>query len=179
MIPKIESIVISEDQIQQKVRELAQQIQEDFVGDPLIVISVLKGGFIFHADLIRALSLDIETGFLSLSSYQGETQPQSKIVETSLPLPNLTGKNVLLLEDIYDTGASMAYAYQRCLREQPKTLKTCVFLIKEGVERKAEAPIDYSGFTIPNLFVVGYGLDYQERYRQLPYIAVPCLNENQ
>lgn len=177
MIPPIESIVIPEEQIQKKICELALRICQDFSGEPLVVVSVLKGGFIFHADLIRALPLDTETGFLSLSSYRGDTQPQSEIIETKMPLPYLKGRNVLLLEDIYDSGASMAYAYQRCLRENPKTLKTCIFLIKEGVKRKTETPIDYAGFTIPNIFVVGYGLDYQERYRQLPYIAVLRLNE--
>lgn len=178
MIPPIESIVITEDQIQQKIRILADQLLHDFSKEPLIILSVLKGSFIFHADLVRALAMDIEVGFISLSSYRGETDPQGEIIHADLPLPNLKDKNVLLLEDIYDTGASMAYAYNLCKKEQPKILKTCVLLIKKGVKRMVETPIDYYGFTIPNLFVVGYGLDYQERYRQLPFIAKLKLEAN-
>ncbi len=172
MIPPIDRIVINQVQIQAKVVELGETIEREFDGEPLVVLSVLNGGFMFHADLIRAMNLDIEIGFLSLSSYKGQTTPQGAVVELDLPLPELKERNVLLVEDIYDTGASMAYAYHRCLREQPKTLKTCVFLVKEGVKRLEETPIDYFGYTIPNAFVVGYGLDYNQRYRQLPYIAV-------
>lgn len=178
MIPPIQSIIITEDQIQHKIRLLADQILHDFSDDPLVILSVLKGSFIFHADLVRALAMDIEVGFISLSSYRGATNSQGQINHIELPLPDLKDKNVLLLEDIYDTGASLAYAYELCKKEQPKILKTCVLLIKKGVKRTVETPIDYYGFSIPNLFVVGYGLDYQERCRQLPFIAEPHLKEN-
>lgn len=178
MIPSIKSVIITEDQIQHKIRLLADQILHDFSDGPLVILSVLKGSFIFHADLVRALAMDIEVGFISLSSYRGATNSQGEINHIELPLPDLKDKNVLLLEDIYDTGASMAYAYELCKKEQPKILKTCVLLIKKGAKRIVETPIDYYGFSIPNLFVVGYGLDYQERYRQLPFIAEPYLKEN-
>ena len=175
MIPPVKSILINQEQVKAKVLELGKTIQADFEDEPLVVLSVLNGGFMFHADLIRAMNLDIEIGFLSLSSYKGQITPQSNVIESNLPLPELKNRNVLLVEDIYDTGASMAYAYHRCKRENPKSLKTCVFLVKEDVKRVEETPIDYSGFTIPNVFVVGYGLDYNQRYRQLPYVAIPKL----
>ncbi|MBD3265591.1 hypoxanthine phosphoribosyltransferase [bacterium] len=173
----IEKILISKDQIHQKVRDLAKNISRDYKSEPVVLISVLKGSIVFLVDLMREMALDVEIGFMYLSSYQGETSPQTEIRHISLPCPELGDRHVILVEDILDTGASLDYAYRWCAEHKPKSLKTCVFLIKDEIERP-NIPIHYHGFHIPNEFVVGYGLDYQERYRHLPYIAVPHLGES-
>lgn len=151
---------------------MGRQIEADYQGESIVMLSVLKGGFVFLADLMRSIHLNMEIGFLTLSSYQGETRPQSPVNEYHAPLPELQGRHVLLVEDILDSGASMQYALNRCAAEEPASLKTCVLLVKEDVIRITEPRVDYAGFHIPNEFVVGYGLDYQERYRNLPDICV-------
>ncbi|MBI1388798.1 MAG: hypoxanthine phosphoribosyltransferase [bacterium] len=176
MTPPVREILIDRKRIDARIAELAEEIRSVYGGQPVVLVSILKGGFIFLADLCRALGMDVEIGFLALSSYQGETERQSKIQESNLALPDLTGRHVLIVEDILDRGPSLAHAIRRCQSENPQSLRTCVLLVKEGVERIEYPPVDFTGFTIPNVFVVGYGLDYRERYRQLPFIAVPELD---
>ena len=172
--PPIQSVVISREDIQKRILELAARINQEYKGEEVILISILKGSVVFLVDLMKELNLDVEIAFLFLSSYQGETAPQTKVQQYTLPLPSLEGKHVLLMEDILDTGASLRHAWEVCSQENPCSLKTCVLLVKEGSEEMDSPPIDFFGFRIPRVFVVGYGLDYQERYRQLPFIAIPA-----
>ncbi|MDX9753234.1 MAG: hypoxanthine phosphoribosyltransferase [bacterium] len=168
----IQKILIPQEEIQSRVWQLAQEINQHYQGESLVLLSVLKGSVVFLVDLMRELDLDVEIGFMVLSSYHGGTSPQDKIQHYTIPCPPLAGRHVLLVEDILDTGGSLAYALTWCAQQQPKSLKTCVLLIKEGIPRP-DIQTDYLGFRIPNEFVVGYGLDYQERYRHLPFIGVP------
>lgn len=166
-------ILISESDLQNRITSLAHEINQHYAQNAeLIVVSVLKGSVFFMTDLCKQLQLDVEIGFLFLSSYQGKMSPQTKVQLFDLPLPDLKNRNLLIIEDIYDSGASLKYAYELCLAFQPASIKTCVLLAKQGKKNQAQVPLDYVGFHIPNHFVVGYGLDYQEKYRQLPYIAV-------
>lgn len=172
----IQSIIINEEKIKERVRVLGQQITREYRGKEVILLSVLKGSFVFLADLMRALDLDVEIGFMYLSSYQGNQKGDIRHID--IPCPSLANRHVLLVEDILDSGESLDYAWNWCQQQNPASLKTCVFLIKEDVPRKKNPPVDYLGFHIPNEFAVGYGLDYREHYRNLPFIAVPEIEDS-
>ncbi|MBN2329867.1 MAG: hypoxanthine phosphoribosyltransferase [Candidatus Omnitrophica bacterium] len=172
MKPPLQKILISREQLQSRIKQLAQEINQDYQGQELVLVSVLKGSVIFLADLMQELDLDVEMGFLYLSSYRGETSPQGEVKRYLIPFPDIEDRHVMLVEDIFDTGASLSYAWELCKKKNPRSLKTCVLLVKQDIARTALPPLDYQGFTIPNEFVVGFGLDYKEKYRQLPYIAV-------
>lgn len=160
---------ISAEKIQDKVQEIAAKINKKFKGEPLIAVCVLKGSFMFYSDLIRQLEGDLHCDFLGASSYQGMTS--SGEVKITLDLTNaIAGKNVLLIEDIVDSGLTMNYLKSMILGRQPKSLTTIALLEKPDA-LKVDCKIDEVGFQIPNDFVVGYGLDYQGYYRNLPYIA--------
>ncbi len=173
MNPPIQKILITREQLEKRIHQLADTINRDYRGKELILMAILKGAVVFLADLMKELDLDVKIGFLYLSSYRGDISPQETITTFPLPFPEIIDRNVLVIEDILDTGASLRYALNLCREKNPRTLKTCVLLIKEGIERVDTPPIDYFGFHVPNEFVVGYGLDFQERYRHLPYIAIP------
>ncbi|MFB3788181.1 MAG: hypoxanthine phosphoribosyltransferase [bacterium] len=175
MIPPVQEVLISREAIAAKVRGLARAISAAYRGRELVLISILKGSIVFLADLMKELDLDVEIGFFCLSSYRGETSPQTTIQHYGIPFPDIAGRDVLLVEDIFDTGASLAYAYNECQKRGPRSLKTCVLVVKQSKERPELPPIDYRGFDIPDVFIVGYGMDYREKYRQLPYIAIPRL----
>ncbi len=158
------------EQIQKKVRELADKISEDYEGKNLLAIGILKGAFIFFSDLVRMIRTPLVVDFLLASSYIksdtcGEVQLHYDIRE------DVTDKDVLLIEDIVDTGVTLNYLRERILMRGPRSLKICTFLDKIA-RREVEVPLDYVGFTIPNEFVVGYGLDYDNKFRNLPYISV-------
>jgi hypoxanthine phosphoribosyltransferase len=178
MKPPIRDVVISESQLKARIKSLAREIEAAFPDQEIVMVSILKGAFIFLADLMREVDRDIEVGFLYLSSYRGEVKPQGDVEDYLIPFPPIRGRAVLLVEDIFDSGASLAYAYQRCLEQNPSCLRVCVLLEKE-MEREADLvpPLDFVGFQIPDRFVVGYGLDYREKYRQLNEIVVPELSE--
>lgn len=174
--PPVERVLIPEPRLRERVEELAREIEAEYRGGELVLISVLKGSVLFLCDLMKHLDLDVEIGFLYLSSYRGQTSPQSDIQEYLLPFPRIEGRHVLLVEDILDTGASLKYALDKCAALSPRSLKTCVLLVKPK-ENRPDIPVDFCGFRIPDEFVVGYGLDYREKYRQLPCIAVPKIEE--
>ncbi len=174
----IETVLIPQDEIEQKIKELAADISRIYQNEEIILLSVLKGSIVFLVDLMKQLTLDVEIGFLYLSSYRGETEAQGAVKEYELPFPAIENRNVILVEDIFDTGASLNYAKKRCMELHPKSLRTCVLLKKEEVQMQEPCTIDFLGFTIPDKFVVGYGLDYREKYRHLPYIAVPRLGNH-
>lgn len=162
--------LIDEKKIAARVKELGAEITKLCSREEWIVVCVLKGSFMFFADLTRVIDADVKTEFLGVSSY-GNSHKSSGEVKLTLDLTNaIEGKNVLLIEDIVDTGLTMDYLAKTLKTRKPKTLKTCALLLKPAA-LKIDLKLDYVGFEIGNEFVVGYGLDYQGYYRNLPYIA--------
>lgn len=167
--PKLE-VLISEERLQERIGELGAQITRDFQGDELHVIGVLKGSFMFLADLVRNIELDLSVDFLGLSSYENRTESSGVVRMTQDLATPIEGKDVLIVEDIIDTGLTMQYLRNNLKTRHPKSFSICTLLVKpEKVE--GEFSIDYTGFEIPNKFVIGYGLDYLEYYRNVPYIG--------
>ena len=163
-------VLFSEEDIATRVAELGRQITADHQGKELVVVSVLKGSFVFVADLVRHIDLHCSIDFLGLSSY-GEETKSSGVVEITRDLSlSITGKNVLVVEDIVDTGLTMRYLMENFSTRKPKTVNICTLLHKPS-NQQCELPIDYTGFVIENHFVIGYGLDLAEHYRNLPYIG--------
>ena len=158
------------EQIQKKNRELADRITEDYRGKDLLAVGILKGAFIFFSDLVRLIQIPLTIDFLIASSYmKSETTGEIKIHYDIRE--DLADRDVLLVEDIVDTGITLNFIRERILQEEPRSLKICTFLDKKE-RREVDVPIDYVGFEIPNEFVVGYGLDYDNRYRNLPYVSI-------
>ena len=158
------------EQIQKKVKELADVISEDYEGQDLLAVGILKGAFVFFSDLVRMIRTPLTVDFLIASSYlkgdsTGDVRLHYDIRE------KISGKDVLLVEDIVDTGVTLNSIRERILMKGPKSLRICTFLDKAG-RREVQVPIDYIGFSIPNDFVVGYGLDYDNKFRNLPYISI-------
>ena len=166
------TIIISAEQIQQRVQELAAEIRRDFADEPqLHFVSVLKGAFMFMGDLIRAMDRPVTIDFMAVSSY-GKSTTSSGEVRVLKDLDTaLEGRNVVIIEDIVDTGLTLAYLQEILHARGPKSLKTACLLSKPS-RRAVEVKVDYIGFTIEDRFVVGYGLDYAEQYRNLPYLAM-------
>ena len=163
-------LLIGEDEIRERVAELGRQIVADYREGPVTVLGVLTGSIIFLADLIRAVDLPIRVGLIQASSYRGRaTRPGELAVSTDL-LPDVAGQNVVLVDDIFDTGHTLATLCDLIRAKQPRSLRSAVLLWKEGRSQVAIEP-DYNCFRIPDVFVVGYGLDYNDQYRHLPYIA--------
>lgn len=164
-------ILLDSASIQSRIGEVAAQIRADYGDDEILLVGVLKGSFLFLADLCRYLGDNIEVDFVQTSSY-GEGKSASGIVQIRKDLDiNIEGKNVLIVEDIVDTGATLGHLRELLSTRKPRSLKV-VSLLSKPEARTTETPVEYLGFEIPNKFVVGYGLDYAERYRNLPYIAI-------
>jgi hypoxanthine phosphoribosyltransferase len=164
-------VLIPESKIRQRVVELAQEISHDYRGKDVTAICVLKGSFVFFADLIRMLDLQISCEFLGLSSYGGGTVSSGEVKMTMDTHEPLHGRHVLVVEDIVDSGLTMQYLMNNLKGRRPASLKSCAFLLKpDSVKNHVE--VDYTGFKIGNEFVVGYGLDYAGKYRQIPYVGV-------
>ena len=167
-------IYISARRIKSRVRYLAEKISKDYAGREVLIVSVLKGSVIFFSDLIRHLNINCGVDFLSVSSYKGmQSTGEIRFLADLRESPK--GKNILLVEDIVDSGYTLRYLKKNLLTRRALSVKTCVLLDKKEA-RIVPVKIDYSGFAIPNEFVVGYGLDYNEEYRGLPYIGI--LNGN-
>lgn len=167
----IKEILITEQQLHDKTKELAAAISEDFNGKDLLVISVLKGSFIFAADLMRALTIDASIDFMVVSSY-GTSTKTSGVVQIRKDLDrDIRGMHVLIAEDILDSGLTLSFLKKQLLQKGAADVKICTILNKSAC-RKADIDADYIGFDIPDEFVVGYGLDYAEKYRNLPYVGV-------
>ena len=163
-------ILLSEAQIQKRVQEMALEIRRDFPDD-LHVIAVLKGAFIFLSDMARAMSGHVSLDFMAVSSYaKGTTSSGEVKMVKDLETP-LDGRNVVIVEDIVDTGLTLSYLQKILSERHPKSLRTACLLSKPS-RRKVDVTVEYIGFTIEDRFVVGYGLDYAEQYRNLPHIAV-------
>ncbi len=162
-------VLLSEQEIKQKVQELGAKISEDYAGMCPILIGVLNGSFIFCADLFRAITIDCEIDFIKISSY-GEAMETSGVVKLKKDIDaHLQDRHVLVVEDIVDSGLSVNYLRKRMERVKPKSLGFVSLLLKEGAAQ-TDFKIDYIGFSIPNHFVVGYGLDYAQRFRNLPAV---------
>jgi hypoxanthine phosphoribosyltransferase len=165
-------VQISSEQIQARVRELGATIAKEYAGRELVLVGVLKGSWIFLADLARAIDLpDVRVEFLGVQSYGDETT-SSGVVQITFDLTRpIEGKHVLIVEDIVDTGLTMDYLLDQMRTRHPASVKLCALLHKPSRMKKS-CTIDFLGFTIPDLFVIGYGLDYAQKYRNLPYIGV-------
>lgn len=164
-------VLLSTAKIQDKVRELGEQISKDYAGLCPILIGVLNGSFIFCADLFREISIDCEVDFIKISSY-GEAMETSGVVKLKKDIDaHLQDRHVIVVEDIVDSGYSVNYLRDRLGRVKPKSLKFVSLLLKEGTAR-TEFKVDYVGFNIPNRFVVGYGLDFAQKFRNLPAVYV-------
>ncbi|KUK85630.1 MAG: Hypoxanthine-guanine phosphoribosyltransferase [candidate division TA06 bacterium 34_109] len=168
---KIEEILIPENQIQKKVKQLGEQISQDYAGKELFLIGILKGAIIFLADLVRYIKVPMLIDFIAISSY-GVSTESSGVVRILKDLDeNIEKKDVLIVEDIVDTGLTLDYLLRMLQSRKPASLKVCTLLNKKE-RRKIKVPIDYCGFNIPDKFVVGYGLDFNGLYRNIPYILV-------
>lgn len=168
-------ILFSKEKIQKRVIEIAAQISKDYAGKELILIGILKGAFIFMADLIREISIPCRVDFARLASYGAGAESSGKVVMTKDIETSIKGKDILIVEDILDTGQTMQYFVEWMKERNPKSIKTCVFLDKRK-RRKVPFEADYIGFTIEDGFVVGYGLDFNEMYRFSPDIYVMNIN---
>lgn len=167
--PDLAQVIISIDEIQARVSELASQISKDYLGvEQLYLVGVLKGAFIFLADLARQLKVPHVVDFMALTSYGKSTTSGAVRIVMDLREP-IEDRHVMIVEDIVDSGQTLNYLYRILKGRNPASLKTCVLTRKE--RDAIETPIDYLGFTIPDVWVVGYGLDYADKYRTLPYIA--------
>ncbi len=164
-------VLISKEDLDARVRALGEQITRDHAGRSLVVVGVLKGSFIFLADLVRAIDLPISIDFIGISSYQGTSTTGVVKITSDLTRP-IEGKDVLLVEDIVDTGLSMRYLLDNLATRRPASLQVCALLEKPSRAR-VTVPIDYRGFVIGDEFVVGYGLDWDGKMRNLPFVGVP------
>lgn len=166
----IDRVLISEAKLKRRVKAMASQISRDYRGQKLTLVAVLKGSVVFLADLLRALDVTCVVDFMAVSSYAGTES--SGVVRLTMDLrESPAGKNILLVEDIVDTGLTLAYLQESLFARRVKSLKICA-LMDKPVCHRVPVQLDYCGFEIPNEFVVGYGLDYRERYRNLPYVGV-------
>jgi hypoxanthine phosphoribosyltransferase len=163
--------LVTPDDLQRRVRELGEQISRDYEGRDLFLVGVLKGAVFFLSDLMRSLSVPSEVDFMAVASY-GSSTDSSGVVRILKDLDaSIEGREVLIVEDIVDSGLTLSYLLRTLKAREPRSLEVCALLTKPE-RRKVELPIRYVGFEIPNRFVVGYGLDHAERYRNLPYVAV-------
>jgi hypoxanthine phosphoribosyltransferase len=167
----VAEILISEDQIKKRVAELGARINKDFAGEQILIVAVLKGALLFLADLMRHVDLPLAVDFLAVSSYGAGTQ-SSGVVRILKDLDEtIEHQHVIIVEDIVDSGRTLDYLLRMLRQRNPATLHVCTLLDKRE-RREIDVPIDYVGFEVPDAFVVGYGLDFSEHYRQLPFIGV-------
>ena len=167
----IKEIVINEREIQKKIKEMARKISDDYKDKELCLICVLKGAVVFLSDLIRNLKIIPKVDFIACSSYGADTKSSGVVKITKDLDESIESRHILIVEDIVDTGLTLQYLINNLSSRNPASLKVCALLDKVDA-RKVNIKIDYTGFQIPDKFVVGYGLDYEEKYRNIPYIFV-------
>jgi hypoxanthine phosphoribosyltransferase len=171
MLEDVEKILVSQEELAKRVEQLGQEITKDYAGQEILMIGVLRGAAIFMADLSRAIKVPVALDFMAVSSY-GHSTSSSGVVRIIKDLDeDVKGKHVLIVEDIIDSGLTLKYLIDYIKSRDPKSVKICTLLNKPD-RRKVEVPIAYNGFTIPDYFVVGFGLDYAEKYRNLPFIGI-------
>lgn len=167
----VEKILISEEELSLRIKELGKKISEDYKGEDILAIGILKGSVVFLSDLIRNISNNVSIDFMTVSSY-GNSAVSSGELKIKKDLDaDIEGKNVLIVEDIIDSGVTLSKLKELLLKRNPDSLKICTLLNKPE-RRTAEIDVDYIGFDIPNEFIIGYGLDYAEKYRELPFVGV-------
>ena len=167
----VSEVLIEEDSLQQRIRELGREVSADYRGKELLLVGVLKGAVFFMADLMRSITVPCEIDFMAISSY-GASTDSSGVVRILKDLDiNIEGRDVLVVEDIIDSGLTLSYLIRNLESREPASLEVCALMTKPE-RREIDVPVRYVGFEIPNRFVIGYGLDYAERYRNLPYIGV-------
>ena len=167
----LKCILFTEEELKKRVAELGKQISEDYAGEEVVLVGILKGAIVFYADLARAINVHTRMDFMSISSY-GATTKSTGVVRFLKDLDNdIAGKNVIIVEDIIDSGTSLSFLKSNLISRGAKSLRICVLLDKPS-RRRVHVDVDYCGFSIPDEFVVGYGLDYDEKYRNLPYIGI-------
>ncbi len=167
----IESILLSEEQISEKISQLAAQLDQDYAGKNPLFLGILKGSFIFMADLVRQVTLPCEVDFMAVSSYGNKSVTTGAVTITKDLTVDIEGRDVVIVEDILDSGLTLSYLVKYLANRKPKSIKICTLLDKPA-RRQAPIKANYSGFEIPDAFVVGYGLDFAEKYRNLPYIGI-------
>lgn len=163
--------IVTQEAMRARIRELGRQITADYAQKDLIMIGILKGAYVFYADLARAIGLPLKVDFLVVSSYAGKARSSGKIKVLTELTEDIAGRDVLLVEDIVDSGCTVQHLRKALGARKPKSIKVCALLNKPD-RRQVEVKVDYVGFNIPNKFLVGYGLDYHQNYRNLPYLAV-------
>ena len=167
----IQEVLFSEEQLKNRVREIAQQITADYQGKEIMLISVLRGSFVFMADLCRAIDLPCTVDFMAVSSYGKGTKSSGQVQITKDLSEDITDRHIIVVEDILDSGNTLSYLLKILENRHPASIRLCTLLDKPD-RRVKPVEVHYSGFTIPDAFVVGYGLDYAEKYRNLPYIGI-------
>jgi hypoxanthine phosphoribosyltransferase len=169
--PRLGEIVVSEADLQARIAELGRQITDDYAGRSPLLVGVLKGAFVFMSDLARAIDLPVEFDFMAVSSYGSATKTSGVVrIVKDLDL-DLSGRHVILVEDIVDSGLTLSYLRKNLKARNPASLEVCALLVREGRQKRSPT-LKYVGFTIPPAFVIGYGLDVAERYRNLPYVCI-------
>nr|WP_314504728.1 hypoxanthine phosphoribosyltransferase [uncultured Peptostreptococcus sp.] len=168
---KLTGVMLSQEEIENKVTELAKQIEKDYEGQDLLLVGILKGASVFVADLMRKISLNVNIDFMSVSSYGSGTVSSGTVKILKDLDVDIKDKNVLIVEDIIDSGITLRNLYDTLMTREPRSLKLCTLLNKPE-RKKVDVNVDYVGFVIEDKFIVGYGIDYDEKYRNLPYIAI-------
>ena len=168
----IQTVLVTEEQLRAKVAELGAQISRDYAGKDLLLVSILKGAVVFMADLMRAVTIPCSIDFMVVSSYGGTNTQTTGLVKIVKDLDaDLSGRDVLIVEDVLDTGVTLSNLVPMLKMRHPNSVRICAILDKPA-RRKTDIRADYIGFEVPDAFVVGYGLDYDEKYRNLPYVGV-------
>ena len=168
---KLTGVMLSQGEIENKVTELAKQIEKDYEGQDLLLVGILKGASVFVADLMRKINLNVNIDFMSVSSYGSGTVSSGTVKILKDLDVDIKDKNVLIVEDIIDSGITLRNLYDTLMTREPRSLKLCTLLNKPA-RKKVDVNVDYVGFVIADTFIVGYGIDYDEKYRNLPYIAI-------
>ena len=171
MINDVERVLITEDELRERVRELGEQISQDYKDKNLVLISVLKGSVVFMADLMRAITVPCKIDFLATSLYKDETVPTGEVRFTKDLDKPIAGCDVLIVEDILDSGKTLSFVEDTLLVRNPESIRICTLLDKPD-RRQVDITAEYVGFTVPDEFVIGYGLDFAQLYRNLPYIGI-------
>ena len=163
--------IVTQEEMRTRIRELGKQITTDYTGKDFVLVGVLKGAYAFYADLARAIRIPMRVDFLMVTSDRSRAKTSCKVRMVTELTEDIKGKDVLLVEDIVDSGLTAQYLVKTLAKRKPRSIKVCTLLSKPD-RRIIDVTIDYVGFKIPNKYVVGYGLDYQQKYRNLPYLAV-------
>jgi hypoxanthine phosphoribosyltransferase len=163
--------IVTQEEMRARIKELGKQIANDYTGKDLVLVGILKGAYAFYADLARAIRIPMRVDFLIVTSYGSQSKTSGKVKVITELTEDIKGKDVLLVEDIVDSGLTVEYLIKTLGKQKPKSIKVCTLLSKPE-RRTIDVPLEYVGFKIPNQYVVGYGLDYQQKYRNLPYLAV-------